>query len=263
MTFTAHLGELRTRMIRSIAALTIGFFVCYYFSENIIDGLSMPLRGLAHSIPSSVDTANPAVGQSVKDYGGVSWVVLTPFEPVLVKLKISAYAGLVMALPFIVYQICAFVFPGLTATEKRIVRTMLFSGFALALAGVSVAYFLIFPPVLTSIIQYAPAWVRVTLRLNDTLSVILKGIMAFGVAFQMPMVIVVLVYLGILSPATLKAYRKVAIVIIFVLAAILTPPDPISQTLMALPLIGLYEVSIWVSYAVVRRNAKAAAAAGA
>jgi sec-independent protein translocase protein TatC len=258
MTFTAHLGELRMRMIRSCIAASVGLIVCYAFSNTIIEFLSQPLRGLSDE---PVQVTEPVAGQGVREFGGVTWTVLSPMEPFVVKLKIAAYGGLFIAFPVILYQLCAFVFPGLTSTERRAVKFMLFGCTILAVGGSSMAYWLIFPQVLPFLVKLAPGFVNVQLRLNETLSIILKGIAGFGVAFQMPMVIIVLVYLGILTPATLKAYRKVSIVAIFVVAAIMTPPDPISQLMMALPLLVLYEISLWASYAIVRRREKAAAAA--
>ena len=260
MTFTAHLGELRSRMIRSCIAAVVGLVICYGFSNDIIEFLSQPLRGL----PTAVNPGTPTVaGQGVHEYGGVSWTVLSPMEPFIVKLKIAAYGGIFIAFPYILYQICAFVFPGLTNTERRAVRILLFGCSILAVCGSAMAYWLIFPYVLPMLVSFVPEFVNVQLRLNETLSIILKGIAAFGVAFQLPMIILVLVYLGILTPATLKAYRKVAIVVIFIIAAIMTPPDPISMMLMALPLLVLYEGSVLASHALVRRREKSAAAAEA
>lgn len=268
MTFTAHLGELRVRMIHSCIAAMVGFVICYAFSNSIIEILSQPLRGMS-TPPANTETpatgaeTSAATGEAVKEFGGVSWTVLSPMEPFLVKIKIAAYGGVFVAFPYILYQICAFIFPGLTATERRIVRVMLFGCTILAVCGSGLAYWMVFPYVLPMIASLVPGFVNVQLRLNETLSIILKGIAGFGLAFQMPMVILVLVFMGILNPATLKAYRKVAIVLIFVVAAIMTPPDPVSMMLMAIPLLLLYELSVWASYALVRRREKAAAAAGA
>jgi len=266
MTFTAHLGELRTRLIRSCIAAIVGFVVCYAFSNNIIDFLSQPLRDLSvkqNAAVSNGETAPSTEGVDTREYGGTTWTVLSPMEPFIVKVKIAGYGGVFVAFPYILFQICAFIFPGLTANERRIVRIMLFGCTILAVCGSAMAYWLIFPYVLPMVIGWVPKFVHVQLRLNETLSVILKGIAGFGLAFQTPMVILVLVYLGILHPTTLKAYRKFAIVGICVVAAIMTPPDPISMVLMALPLYALYELSIWLSYGIVRRRENAAPAAGA
>lgn len=265
MTFTAHLGELRTRMIRSLIAVGVGFVVCYIFSNQIIGALSEPLQGLSHlsSAPPAADGASES--EATPTHGPVlpgGMVSLTPFEAFFVKMRISGYFGLAMAAPIVVYQICAFVFPGLTLTEKRVVRFMLIGGFSLALVGVGVAYFLILPAVLEAVVHWTPPGVNIMLRLSDTLAVVVKALLAFGLAFQMPMIVLVLVYLGLLTPASLKQHRKFAIIGIFVAAAVFTPPDPISMLLMAFPMLGLYEISILVSYLVVRQKSKSSSAAG-
>lgn len=263
MTFIGHLAELRSRMIRSAVAALVGFAICYAFSNQIIEQISYPLRPLqqmGHPAQEQNLEEDLEPGQSVEEYGGIEWIALHPLEPFLVKLKIAAYGGLFIAFPYILYQICAFVFPGLTVTEKRMVRILLVGCTTLAIVGAGLAYWGIFPFVLPYLARFAPEFVSIDLRLNDTLSLILKGLAAFGIAFQLPMVVMALVYVGLLSPASLKAYRKPAIVGIFIAAALFTPPDPISLLLMGLPLVGLYELSIWLSYFVVRRKAKTAEA---
>ncbi len=269
MTFTAHLGELRTRMIHSMIAIVVGFVICVPFSEAIFQALKSPLTPLKTVVAPEVGGGAPgatpeaASETAATDDRPVDWMVTTPFEGFMVQLKISFYAGLVLALPVIIFQICAFVFPGLTATEKRIVRLVLGGGTVLAIVGISVAYFGILRTAMPGILSYVPEGVKVNLRISETLTIILKALLAFGLAFQMPMIVLVLVYVGILTPAALKAYRKFAIVAIFIFAAVLTPPDAISLFLMAIPLLLLYEFSILTSYVVVRRKAKAAVAAGA
>lgn len=261
MTFTAHLGELRTRMLRSVAVVLIMFVVSYAFSNQLITIVSWPLLPLESTAKSGVMTpveALPEGGQAasvVETYdAGVEWVVLNPIEPVLVKLKLSAYAAILFSLPYLLWQAGAFIFPGLTVTEKRVVKILLFGCSGLALLGVGIAYWLVLPIVLKYVAQLAPDFVNMSLRLNETLSLILKLIMGFAIAFQFPMIVMVLVYMDLLTPETLRQYRKVSIVGMFVLGAILTPPDPISLLFMAMPLVALYEASIWLSYLVVRRR---------
>jgi sec-independent protein translocase protein TatC len=245
MTFTAHLGELRTRMIRCLVAMVIGFLVCVPFSEKIFIALKDSIT------PTPASAAQVAAGKEVP----VEWMVTTPFEGFMVELKISAYAGLTLALPVIVFQICAFVFPGLTVNEKRMVKLVLAGGTVLAITGVSVAYFGILRTAMPGILSYVPAGVKINLGLTGTLTVILKAMLAFALAFQMPMVVLALTYVGLATPAGLKAYRKQAVVAICIFAAVLTPPDVVSMLMMAIPLYLLYEVSILVSYLVVRRKA--------
>ena len=247
-------------MIRSIIAVVIGFFVCYAFSKSIIHALQIPLDELGVIQAPAASGAEPAPAENERPF---IWMVTTPFEGFMVQLKISAYAGIVLALPVIIYEICAFVFPGLTGTEKRIVRIMLFGGVTLAIVGVGVAYFAVLRTAMPGILAYVPEGVKVNLKLSETLSIILQVLLAFGLAFQMPMIVLVLVYVGLLTPAALKAYRKFAIIGIFVFAAVLTPPDVASLIMMAVPLVLLYEFSILISHVVVRRKAKAAVAAGA
>lgn len=251
MTFTAHLGELRTRMIRSVIAIVVGFLFCYIFSNEIIEILSYPLSPLQSGSP---DQDLPA-GADTQETEAVTWIVLTPLEPILVSLKISAFGGVFLAIPFILYQICSFVFPGLTLRERRAVKLLLVGCSVLAIAGAAIAYWGVFPQILPYLMtKFLPEGVSPQLRLNETLSIILKGIGGFALAFQFPMIVLALVYVGILTPESLKAYRKIAIVGVFIAGALLTPPDPISLVLIAIPLVLLYEMSIWLSHFVVRRK---------
>jgi len=236
MTFTAHLAELRTRIVRSGVAVGIGFVVCYALSDELFNLVRAPLWALEDA-----------------------WVSLTPIEPMLVKLKIAAYGGLLLMSPYVIYQICAFVLPGLKPREKHAVRILLFGCTAFAIVGVGVAYYGVFPLILPYLIdKLTPEGVTNQLRMNESMTFIIKGLVGFGLAFQFPMVVMVLVYMDLLSPATLKRYRRFAIVGMAVTAAMLTPPDPASMVLLLLPLALLYEGSIWMSYLVVRRRKKAA-----
>lgn len=255
MTFTGHLGELRTRLVRSVVAVIVGFVLCYTVSNQLIEVIAMPLRPLQQLNSDTPDSANTV------DMG-IKWTVLNPLEPVLVKLKLAAYAGLLFTFPYILYNACAFVFPGLTFKERRAAKILIFGSTGLAVVGAAVAYWGVFPLVLPYLVEFAPDFVDIQLRLNETLSLILKGLLGFALAFQFPMVVLILVYLDLLTPETLKNYRRVAIVLMFVLGAMLTPPDPFSMIMMALPLVLLYEVSIVLSYVVIRRRAAASSDSG-
>ena len=252
MTFTAHLGELRSRMIRSMVAVLVGFLACYVFSEKLLEAISLPLRQLQAEKPAKESDDGEILAESVE---GV-WVTLNPLEGILVRLRIAAFGGLFFAFPYVLYQGCSFIFPGLTVRERGAVKMLLFGCTFLALGGSAVAYWGVFPLVLPYLVAFAPEFVEVQLRLNETISLILKGIMGFAIAFQFPVVVVVLVYMGVLTPETLKAYRKHAIIGLFCIGMLLTPPEPVSMVMMALPLVLLYEVSIWLSYIVVRRKKK-------
>lgn len=266
MTFTEHLGELRTRIVRSAGAVLVAMVVCYIFSNQLIEILARPLatfndqETIEIGDGSESDGEEGAIGEEEEADRPIEWTVLNPLEPVLVKLKIAAYGGLFVSMPFIIFQICAFIFPGLTGSERKVVRICIFGCSILAVGGVSVAYWAVFPLVLPYLVTFAPSFVNVQLRMNETLSLLLKGFAGFAIAFQFPMVVLVLVYMDLLTPAKLKEYRKFAIIIMCVAGMMLTPPDPFSMLMMAMPMVLLYEMSIWASYLVVRRKKKKAAA---
>ncbi|MCC6696576.1 MAG: twin-arginine translocase subunit TatC [Candidatus Hydrogenedentes bacterium] len=288
MTFTEHLGELRTRLIRSCAAFLIGAVLCYIFSGILFDLIRRPLDhpGVFWQTSAAVTPETPGAtstepgapaapeGQTPEAGGesttpenaehtqeqAVQWLQRTPMEWFLLSIKLSLYGGLLLTLPYILYQACAFIFPGLKENERRLVLIMLGGCSVLSLFGLLVAYFGVFPLVLPYILQWTPEGVTTMLSISDTVSLILMGLLAFAIVFQFPMVVLVLVYMDLLTPASLKQYRKQAIVGLAVLAAVATPPDPISMMMMMTPLVLLYEVSIWTSYLVVRRKRKASEA---
>ena len=267
MSFTEHLGELRTRMIHSCIALGIAVVACYAVSDYIFDMLSWPLRPLQEQdvitfevVESPDGDGNTIVAQPQAETKSksesIEWTVLNPLEYILTKIRIAGYGGILVALPYILWQLCAFVFPGLHANERKVVQILIGGCSALAVVGVVVAYFGVFPLVLPYLLEWIPDYVNVQLRLNETLSIIIKGLVGFAIAFQFPIAVLILVYMGLLTPQTLKQYRRVAIVGMALMAALLTPPDPFSMMVMLLPLALLYESSIWASYLVIRRKAK-------
>jgi len=270
MTFTEHLAELRMRLIRSLFALGVGVILCYVVSDQLIVLLASPLAplgetGIISSAPSETpadaakpegaspsppDTA-PAQSAPVRQ---VEWTVLNPLEFVIVKFKVAGYGGFLFALPFVIWQFCAFVFPGLLPHEKRVMKILIFGCSILAVAGVSVAYFGVFPLVLPYLLEWTLPFIKTQLRLNETLDIIIKLMAAFAVAFQFPMAVLILVYMDLLTPQKLREFRKFAIVGMAVASAALTPPDVFSMAIMLTPLLLLYEASIILSYLVVRRR---------
>lgn len=265
MSFTEHLGELRTRLIRSCMVLGIAVIGCYIISDQLFTLLARPLRPLSQHGILAVDEA-PETGEEEASTAAtaettqkkdieIRWTVLNPLEYIIVKFKIAGYGGAAFAFPFMLWQICAFIFPGLHANERRVIQILIAGCSSLAFIGVAVAYFGVFPFLLPYLLDWIPQWVEVQLRITETLSVIIKGLVGFGIAFQFPMVVLILVYMGLLTPQTLKDYRKFAIVGMAFLSALLTPPDPFSMLVMLFPLVILYESSIWASYLVLRRKA--------
>ncbi len=261
MTFTEHLAELRIRIIRSGVAVLIAMVICYIFSNAILEGLQKPLtllKDLGIVVFSDNETkSNPAenstenVGNSPenkKSSDEIKMVVLNPFEIVILKIKVAGYGGLILALPYIIWQACAFVFPGLKPNERKLVKIILFGCSSLGIIGVIVAYFGVIPLVIPYLLQWIPQGWDIQLRANETLSIIVLLLFGFALAFQFPMVILALVYLDLLNPDTLRKLRKYVVVGLSIVSAILTPPDPISMIIMLVPLIVLYEISIWASY---------------
>ena len=298
MTFTEHLGELRTRIIHTGVALLVGCLLCYVLHDQIFRIVARPLlphqiteeelakleaeKALAENLEVLVPiytrplsrqpgfflaapftwSAKPADADADAAESRVQlrWVTLNPIESIVVALKLSIYGGVLVAFPYIMYQILAFIFPGLKPKERRAVQFLLFGCAGLAVAGVSLAYFGIMPLVLPYLMAWTPEMVETTLRMSETISLILMFYLGFAIAFQFPMVVMILVYLELLSPATLKAYRRFAIVGIAILSAVLTPADPISMIMMAIPLTVLYEISIWASYLLMYNKKKSAEA---
>lgn len=270
MTFTEHLAELRMRLIRSLFALGAGVILCYVVSDQLIVLLASPLAplgetGIISPVPpeTPADAARPeGASPSPPDAAPaqpaparqVEWTVLNPLEFVIVKFKVAGYGGFLFALPFVIWQFCAFVFPGLLPHEKRVMKILIFGCSILAVAGVSVAYFGVFPLVLPYLLEWTLPFIKTQLRLNETLDIIIKLMAAFAVAFQFPMAVLILVYMDLLTPQKLREFRKFAIVGMAVASAALTPPDVFSMIIMLTPLLLLYEASIILSYLVVRRR---------
>lgn len=205
-----------------------------------------------------VADAQPEPEAALPRTATLKWVALNPIESVVVALKLSIYGGVLVSFPYLLYQVLAFIFPGLKPNERHAVQFLLFGCAILAVVGVSLAYFGILPMVLPYLLAWTPAEVETTLRMSETVALIIMFYLGFAIAFQFPMVVMILVYLELLTPQTLKDYRKMAVVGIAIVSAILTPADPISMILMAIPLTILYEISIWASYLLMYNKKKRA-----
>jgi sec-independent protein translocase protein TatC len=234
MTFTEHLAELRGRLIRAILGLLAGFIICVIFSEELLEFVIYPLR------------SRYAEGQ------GPGLTVLNPTEAFMVRLRLALYAGFILSLPYVLYQTLAFVFPGLKPKERRAVWYLLWGGGILMVAGFMLAYFGVLPLILPYLMAMAPEGVETQLRVSETVSFVLQVLVGFAVAFQLPVVVLILSYLGLVTPRMLVRYRRVSYVGIAVLSAVFTPPDPQSMLLLMIPMIVLYEISIFASRAVYR-----------
>jgi len=239
-TFLSHLIELRERLVRSLLAVAICCIPTLYFSAELYDVLAHPL---IQSLPQ---------GSRMIATG-----VITPF---LIPMKISVMAGFIFALPVVLYQAWAFVAPGLYVHEKKLVLPLVVSSTVLFLTGMVFCYFIVFGKVFAFIASFAPKSISVAPDIEAYFNFVLGMFIAFGLAFEVPVVVVVLVLAGLVRVDQLREWRGYVIVAIFIVAAIVTPPDVVSQIALALPMCLLYEVGIVLAQIITRR--KAAAAAG-
>ena len=225
--FIAHLIELRKRLMRSIIALLIAFVCLFPWASKLYALLARPLLAKL-----------PKGGQMI------ATDVTTPF---FVPMKVALMAAFLIALPFILYQLWRFIAPGLYAHEKRMVIPLIFASTLLFFCGMSFAYFVVFPIVFGFITSSAPVGVAVMTDIDKYLSFVLTMFMAFGVTFQVPVAVVLLVRMGVISVAKLREIRPYIVVASFVVGAIFTPPDVVSQLMLAVPLWLLYEAGILVA----------------
>ncbi len=227
MPFLDHLEELRWRLIKIVASVILLSVIAFSFSDYLLDILLFPTRNLQ-------DKMNIQVLK-----------VQTIF---MIKLELSLLSGAVISLPYIFYQIWAFLAPGLLENERKYAIPVIFFATISFIIGALFAYFIIIPLALEFFMNMAPASIQNNIALDFYIGFLLRLIIVFGIVFELPLVSLFLTKLGILTPEFLKKYRRYAIVIFFILAAILTPPDPTTQVLLAIPLLLLYEITIWVSY---------------
>jgi sec-independent protein translocase protein TatC len=225
--FISHLLELRNRLLRIVIGLLLVFICMFPFANEIYTLLAQPLLAKL-----------PAGGQMI------ATAVTTPF---FVPMKVAMLAAFVVSLPHTLYQVWGFVAPGLYAQERRFMVPLVFASSILFLLGMAFAYFLVFPVVFGFITGVAPAGVAVMTDIGNYLDFVITLFMAFGMAFEVPVAVILLVKFGIASVGTLKEIRSYVIVGAFVLGAIFTPPDVISQFMLAVPLWLLYEVGILVA----------------
>jgi sec-independent protein translocase protein TatC len=224
---TTHLQELRRRLILSFIAVGGGFALCYAFAEKIFDILAAPLL-------------------KMMPMGG-SLIFTSVAEAFFTYMKVAFISGLILASPFVLYQIWAFVAPGLYRHEKKYVVPFVLAGSFFFAIGILFAYYIALPIGFKFLLGFATDFIKPLPSMKEYLSFSIKFLLAFGLVFEFPVVLVLLARIGVVDAKTLARQRKYAILLIFVFAAILTPPDIISQLIVALPMIGLYELSILLS----------------
>lgn len=230
----AHLLELRDRLLRMLLAVLAVFLILFPFANDLYILVSEPLR---ETLPA-----------------GSSMISTKPIDPFLIPFKLSLQLAIFIAVPFILYQFWAFVAPGLYKHEKRLVMPLLVSSTLLFYLGMAFAYFVVFPLVFAFLTSTAPEGIEISTDMGSYLDFVMTLFFAFGVAFEVPIATIILVRMGVTTPESLRHKRPYVIVGAFVVGMFLTPPDIISQTLLALPMWVLFELGLFFSKGFVRRR---------
>lgn len=227
MPLVEHLIELRQRLLVAICAILLIFFGLIYFANDIYLIVSKPIR----------DQLPP----------GTSMIVTNVTDTFFAPFKLTAVVALFLAMPVVLHQVWKFVSPGLYNHEKKVAIPILVSSIVLFYAGIAFAHYLVFPMIMAFFVTSGPESIVVTPDISQYLSIALTLFFAFGAAFEIPVVIVLLVWSGITTPAALADKRRYVIVICFIVGMLLTPPDPLSQTMLAIPMCLLFELGLLLS----------------
>jgi sec-independent protein translocase protein TatC len=220
----SHLVELRDRVLRMVLVVLAVFLVLFPFANDLYTAVAGPMR---EALPT-----------------GSTMISTKPIDPFLIPFKLSLQLAIFISVPFILYQFWAFVAPGLYKHEKRLVMPLLISSTLLFYLGMAFAYFVVFPLVFTFLASTAPEGVEVATDMGSYLDFVMTLFFAFGVAFEVPIATIILVWMGLTTPEKLRQKRPYVVVAAFVVGMFLTPPDIISQTLLALPMWVLFELGV-------------------
>ena len=233
-TLLSHLLELRDRLMRAVVAVCIVAAPCLYFANDLFTLVAQPL-----------------IDQLPK---GTTLIATSVVAPFMTPFKLALFVALFLAMPFVLYQIWAFVAPGLYRHEKRFALPLVMSSVVLFYVGMAFAYFFVFPLMFRFFVATTPAGVTMMTDISQYLDFILLLFLAFGVAFEIPVAVVLLVATGLVSIEKLTGNRGYVVLGIFIIAAILTPPDAVSQTMMAVPMYLLYEGGILMARILARQR---------
>ncbi|HPA00732.1 MAG TPA: twin-arginine translocase subunit TatC [Chiayiivirga sp.] len=229
-----HLVELRARLLRAVLAVLAVFLALLPFANRIYTLLAEPLRA---KLPA-----------------GTQMVAIDVASPFLTPIKLALFVALILAMPVVLYQLWAFVAPGLYRHEQKLARPLLASAVLLFYTGCAFAYFLVLPTVFGFLTGITPEGVAMMTDISRYLDFVLVLFLAFGFSFEVPVAVVILALLGWVSVEQLRAARSYVIVGAFVVAAVITPPDVVSQLLLAIPMCLLYEIGVLVARSIVRRS---------
>ncbi|MBZ6068220.1 twin-arginine translocase subunit TatC [Aeromonas schubertii] len=229
-----HLIELRTRLLHALAAIMIVFVALIYFSNTIYDFVAQPLLS---QLPA-----------------GTSMIATDVATPFITPIKLTLVVSFFIAIPYLLYQAWAFIAPGLYQHERRMILPLVVSSALLFYAGMAFAYYVVFPLVFGFFTSTAPTGVTVATDIASYLDFVLTLFFAFGVAFEIPVATILLCWTGVTNPQSLKAKRPYVVVGVFVVGMLLTPPDVFSQTLLAIPMWGLWELGLFFARFYVRKD---------
>lgn len=232
--FLEHLIELRSRLIKALTSVFVMILVL------------LPFSGRLYSV-----MADPVMKYLPEGSGMIATGVLSP---IFTPFKMAILMGVVLAMPFVLYQLWAFVAPGLYRHEKRIARPLLVSSIVLFYLGCLFAYFIIFPILFQFLPSVAPEGVTYMPDINSYLDTVVRLFFAFGLAFEVPIAVILLILLGVTTPDKLARNRPYVIVAVFTIGMLLTPPDVISQTLLAIPMLLLFELGVFLGRILIRRK---------
>ena len=265
MAFLDHLEELRWRILKALAAVFVGAIFCFVFSDPIVKILTRPYEEAVFSLEAQRSSnAVQAVENLVRKWFDLPNAELEPVQELTelpparrlqalkpmtyfyISLQIAFIGGLILALPAVFYQVWRFIAPGLLSREKRLMIPIIsFSVFCFSI-GALIAYWIVLPLGLRFFLALEPPDMTSQWAVDEYIGFVLRLIMGFGIVFEMPVMTLFLAKIGLLTADRMRSIRRYAVVGIFLLGAIFSPPDPISQILMVLPLLVLYEISIWI-----------------
>ncbi|MEJ5185321.1 MAG: twin-arginine translocase subunit TatC [Rectinemataceae bacterium] len=229
MTYLEHLAELRKRLLISLTAFLIGTIACFGQARELAEFLTMPARDMR-------------------------FVFLSPPDLFMTYVSLAVFGGFVLSLPVLLFELAMFVKPALEPRERRWIFLSFSGGAVLFLAGAAFGFFVIVPFTIRFFMSYQSEGIQAMISIREYFGFLGQIVLAFGLSFELPVVAMLLALFGILHTATLRSVRRVAILVIFIAAAILTPPDVVSQVLLALPMVGLFELSIRLVAAIERKK---------
>ena len=236
MPLVAHLTELRDKLLRALLAVLVVFLCLFPFANDIYAAVSKPLRAI---LPE-----------------GTSMIATEVASPFFTPFKLTLFVAVFLAMPYVLYQVWSFIAPGMYRQEKRLAVPLLASSVVLFYAGAAFAYFVVFPLIFAFFTSVGPEDVQIMTDINSYLDFVLKLFFAFGIAFEIPIAAVLLISAGVTTPEALAQKRPYIIVGCFVFGMLLTPPDIISQSLLALPMWLLFEVGVYFGKLMQRRASR-------